>query len=474
MSTTMRRGRFGNSIEYLAVGDGPRDLLWLQGGPGSEVPGAWETRLFGGTWDPIVDAGFTVWILTRRRGMPVGHTIADMADDVAEAIADEFDGKVEVVVGLSYGGLIAQYLAANHPDCVERVVLAMAAYEVSPLIKDVDLRWAQAQSIGDRTGAGLALAEYFLPGDRARPARRVLGPMVGLMVGGAGTSGEDPLIEGRAEAAFDSRAVLPRITLPVLLIAADRDLAFSKEVVEETARLIPDCTVVWYQGVGHLRAATSSRLPHDIVAFANGTQPAPPTPRTRVWQSWLGAPLDWVGAKLMPLSHAGVYQGVADALGLGPEDDLLDIGCGPGAFLAQHAGNVSRVTGLDTSQVMLHEARARLSDKVDAGTARLVHADSAQLPFGAGEFTAVTAITAPVNLAEVLRVLRPGGRFVVVDELPADPRKTSAQRTGTLWKLAEADTCALVRDAGFIDLAVSYRGAARITDNRIISCCKPT
>ena len=174
----------------------------------------------------------------------------------------------------------------------------------------------------------------------------------------------------------------------------------------------------------------------------------------------------------MPLSHAGVYQGVVDALGLGPDDDLLDIGCGPGAFLAQHAGTVARVTGLDTSQVMLHEAHARLADRVDAGTARLVHADSAQLPFADDEFTVVTAITAPVNLVEVIRVLRPGGRFVVVDELPADPRKTSAQRTGTLWKLAEADTCAVVSNAGFIDLGVSYRGAARITDNRIISCRK--
>jgi ubiquinone/menaquinone biosynthesis C-methylase UbiE len=175
----------------------------------------------------------------------------------------------------------------------------------------------------------------------------------------------------------------------------------------------------------------------------------------------------------MPLSHQGVYQGVADALELGPDDELLDIGCGPGAFLAQHARIVPRVTGLDTSQVMLHEARARLADRVDAGTARLVHADSALLPFDDAEFTAVTAITAPVNLAEVLRVLRPCGRFVVVDELPADPRKASPRRTGTLWRLDEADTCAAVRDAGFIDLVVSYRGAARITDNRIISCRKP-
>ena len=146
------------------------------------------------------------------------------------------------------------------------------------------------------------MAELLLPRGSGRTARRALAPLVGLMFGGAGASGEDPLIEGRAEAAFDSRAVLPRITVPVLLIAGDRDLAFPKEVIEETARLVPDCTLVWYEGVGHVRAATSSRLPHDIVAFANGAHPAPPTPRPRVPPSWLGAPLE---SALLPTRFTG-------------------------------------------------------------------------------------------------------------------------------------------------------------------------
>jgi hypothetical protein len=46
-------------------------------------------------------------------------------------------------------------------------------------------------------------------------------------------------------------------------------------------------------------------------------------------------------------------------------------------------------------------------------------------------------------------------------------------RAWTLWKLAGAETCAVVLAAGLIDLTVTYRGAARITDNRIISCRKP-
>ena len=57
--------------------------------------------------------------------------------------------------------------------------------------------------------------------------------------------------------------------MPVLLIAADRDLAFPEGVIEETASLIPDCRLVWYRGAGHVRAAMSKRLPLDILDFAD-------------------------------------------------------------------------------------------------------------------------------------------------------------------------------------------------------------
>ena len=69
-------------------------------------------------------------------------------------------------------------------------------------------------------------------------------------------------------------------------------------------------------------------------------------------------PVGWVIAKLMPVGEAGVYTAVAEVVDLQPDDDLLDIGCGPGAFLAAKAQHVRRVVGLDPSPTMLHAARA--------------------------------------------------------------------------------------------------------------------
>ena len=65
----------------------------------------------------LVEDGYTIWYVMRRQGMPQGHSIADMADDFAEFIETELGGRVDAVLGTSYGGIeIGFHLAARHPD----------------------------------------------------------------------------------------------------------------------------------------------------------------------------------------------------------------------------------------------------------------------------------------------------------------------------------------------------------------------
>jgi pimeloyl-ACP methyl ester carboxylesterase len=257
-------------MEYLTWGSGAKTALFLPGGPGSDLPAGLLLRLFQRRFRPYVAAGFTVWIVTRRRHMPAGHSVADMADDVAQTIADDLGGRVDLVVGESYGGMIAQYLAARHPDRVAHTAIVAAATEVSPWGKEVDWQMAHGAVDGEPRKAGEAMVEYLLPRGRLGLVRRLLAPAIGKLIIARyrKVPSDDLLTEAQAELAFDSRAVLPQITEPILLISGDRDQFFPRDLVEETAALIPNCSLIWYAGKGHMRTAASGRVASDVLAFA--------------------------------------------------------------------------------------------------------------------------------------------------------------------------------------------------------------
>lgn len=106
---------------------------------------------------------------------------------------------------------------------------------------------------------------------------------------------------------------------------------------------------------------------------------------------------------------------------------VLDLCCGTGDLtflLAQHSS--SRITGLDFSPAMLSHARTKAATLEFGDRLDFVLADSTTMPFADDHFDAVAIAFAFRNLtwntplkdpalAEVLRVLKPGGRFVIVE-----------------------------------------------------------
>jgi pimeloyl-ACP methyl ester carboxylesterase len=256
-------GTFPNGMDYATWGDGPRTLLFIQGGPGSFIPEGVMLHLSQRYFAPYVDAGYRVWVVTRRRHMPAGHTVADMADDYADLVRQELDGAVDLLVGESYGGMIAFFLAARHPEVARHVAAVVAAARVSAWGKEVDTRLAAALDEGDRRAAGAIFAEYLLPQRRLGRLRRALAPLAAPRLGTV----DDVLTETRAEMGYDARPVLPDIRVPVLMVCGDRDRFFPATEVVQTARLIPDSTLVWYRGKGHMRVASSRKVARDVLAF---------------------------------------------------------------------------------------------------------------------------------------------------------------------------------------------------------------
>jgi len=158
-----RSGTFSNGMEYLTWGRGPKTLLFVQGGPGSFVPQGVLRGLFRREFAAYQEAGYAIWIVTRRRNMPASHTSADMADDYARLIAEEFGGRVGLVVAESFGGMIAHYIAALHGETWVDLAIVVAAAEINDWGKQVDARLCSALAGGDRVAFGTTFAEYVLP-----------------------------------------------------------------------------------------------------------------------------------------------------------------------------------------------------------------------------------------------------------------------------------------------------------------------
>ncbi|HEY3018208.1 MAG TPA: class I SAM-dependent methyltransferase [Gaiellaceae bacterium] len=158
--------------------------------------------------------------------------------------------------------------------------------------------------------------------------------------------------------------------------------------------------------------------------------------------------------------HSFAWEPVLAALQLGPEDTLLDVGCGGGVFLRRALETGCRGVGLDHSREMV-----RLARKTTGGRARIVHGSAERLPFGDGEFTAISCLVAffffPDPLAalgEFRRVLdRDRGRVAVYTTAPEMKGTPAAPYPlATRGRFYEDDELeALPRAAGFAAASVS-------------------
>ncbi|HEX2412577.1 MAG TPA: class I SAM-dependent methyltransferase [Solirubrobacteraceae bacterium] len=156
--------------------------------------------------------------------------------------------------------------------------------------------------------------------------------------------------------------------------------------------------------------------------------------------------------------HDFARRAILDALALGPDDRLLDVGCGGGLLLRDALAAGASVTGLDHSEEMVRLARAR------APGAHVVLGSAERLPFEERAFTAVSMsivfffLPEPVAaLAECRRVLEPGGclaLYTTAPQLrgtPAAPEPLAAR--GHFYE--DDELAALARRAGFEDAIVA-------------------
>ena len=155
----------------------------------------------------------------------------------------------------------------------------------------------------------------------------------------------------------------------------------------------------------------------------------------------------------------------ADLVSLGPEDRLVDIGCGPGVAVrhALRRGAASAI-GVDPAAVMLRLARLLTFDRRASWEQGIAEA----LPLEAACATVVWSLATvhhwqdvEQGLAETRRVLRPGGRFLAIERQVAHGATGMASH-GWIPEQAEAfaEQC---REAGLTEVQFDAHDSGTVT-----------
>lgn len=190
---------------------------------------------------------FTVYVFSRRTLLAPHTDTREMAADLNEAM-DALGLSDACVLGVSQGGMIAQWLAIDHPDKVERLVLAVTLARPNRTIRSVISRWSKMASRRDYKAIMLDTANRSYSEKRRRKARILYGLLGNI---GRPKSFERFLIQAGSCLTHRAYDELPCITCPVLVIGGSDDRIVTGKASAEIADRIPGSRLYMYEGLGH-------------------------------------------------------------------------------------------------------------------------------------------------------------------------------------------------------------------------------
>jgi SAM-dependent methyltransferase len=178
-------------------------------------------------------------------------------------------------------------------------------------------------------------------------------------------------------------------------------------------------------------------------------------------------PLGWLILRLMNKRHSGVTDWGLEHVRIVKSDIILDMGCGGGRTIAKLTAMASegRVCGIDYSAAAVAASKRTNREAVESRRVELREASVSAIPYADGEFDLVTAVEThfwwpdiPRGMREAFRVLKSGGRLVIIAEYyNGGKHEKYAEKLAEHTSMASLTVDqhrALLLDAGFADVQV--------------------
>ncbi len=242
----------GASMDCVRFGQGERKLLVL---PGLSLRSVAESaRALAHMYAPLAET-YEICIPDFKRPLPEPCDLPALAEDTARAIETLGLGQVDVL-GVSLGGMIAQYLTLARPELVRRLVLAVTLSRSNDTFRAVARQWTEQAGRGDQT----AVARLVMESTYSDAYLKRFGHMFPLL--SAKNGGTVDLERFRTLAAAcggcDTYDRLGQIRCPVLVVGGREDRIVSGRASEEMAEKL-GCQLYMYDGLGHSVCEEASR-----------------------------------------------------------------------------------------------------------------------------------------------------------------------------------------------------------------------
>lgn len=231
------------AFTYITFGSGTKPLLMIQGLntrgiKGAALPLAFMYRIFA--------KDYKVYVFDRRPVVSEGITVEEMASDLAAAM-DLLGIANADVLGVSQGGMIAQYLAINRPDLVNKLVLAVTLSKNNDTVKQVVSGWIEMAQQGAMKELVADMAEKMYSDDYLKRYRLFM-PLLTIL--------QKPkdvqrfVILARACLTCRTYEVLQKIRCPVLVLGGRQDKIVTGAASQEIAEKL-GCRIRLYDNLGH-------------------------------------------------------------------------------------------------------------------------------------------------------------------------------------------------------------------------------
>jgi pimeloyl-ACP methyl ester carboxylesterase len=258
------RGTAGR-YPFASIGDGPPLVVFAGLSPSTGVR---SNVVVQGAVGPVTALAITrrVVVFNRRPRLPRGMTMAELAAEHADALAETFALPLDLI-GESTGGSIAQQLAADRPEVVARLVLASTACRLGPLGRDLQRKVGQAVRAGQHRRALAVAAASLVPPHRGQGLAAAVGWLSAGRVVKDDGDWADLATTIEAEDDFDLAHCAAPIQARTLIVGGAQDRFYSPSLFAETARLVPNSRLRLVESRGHITVLRDPLVRREIAEF---------------------------------------------------------------------------------------------------------------------------------------------------------------------------------------------------------------